>query len=257
MGDERDMVRKMHISQIHAAMLSSASLGSLFSDVDVLQIPFLFNNYPEADFVVGKMEEGFKRGLEKNGYVALGWTEAGFVYLMSTVPVDSLEQIRKAKVWVWSDSPMAKAIFSEAGSSACRCPSPTCWSAPNRAGGSGLCAALGRHRPAVVHPHHVPHERAPELHAGGLVVKKEAFDKISPDHQAVIKEVFQRHMMRLKEVIRAENQEALNVMQNRASRSSPRARLRSPSSRPFRKMPCRRKAATSIRPKSRRKPFPG
>jgi TRAP-type C4-dicarboxylate transport system substrate-binding protein len=48
---------------------------------------------------------------------------------------------------------------------------------------------------------------------GGLVAKKEAFDKIDPQHQSVVKEVFQRHMTRLKEIIRAENQEALTVMQ--------------------------------------------
>jgi len=79
--------------------------------------------------VVGKMEDGFKDGLEKYGYVALGWSEAGFVYLMSTVPVDTLELLRKAKVWIWNDSPMAKAIFEEAGVMGCRCPSPTFWSA--------------------------------------------------------------------------------------------------------------------------------
>jgi TRAP-type C4-dicarboxylate transport system substrate-binding protein len=48
---------------------------------------------------------------------------------------------------------------------------------------------------------------------GGLVAKKEAFDKIAPQQQAVVKEVFQRRLTRMKEVIRAENQEALSVMQ--------------------------------------------
>ena len=115
MGDERDMVRKMHIGQLQAAMLSSASLASMYPEIDVLQTPFLFDSYPETDFVVGKMEDGFKSGLEKNGYVALGWSEAGFVYLMSTVPVETLELLRKAKVWIWNDSPMSKAIFEEAG----------------------------------------------------------------------------------------------------------------------------------------------
>jgi len=46
------------------------------------------------------------------------------------------------------------------------------------------------------------------------VAKKEAFNKIDPQHQTVVKEIFQRHMTRLREVIRAENQEALTVMQN-------------------------------------------
>jgi TRAP-type C4-dicarboxylate transport system substrate-binding protein len=214
MGDERDMVRKMHIGQIHAAMLSSASLASLYPEADVLQIPFLFNSYSEADFVVGKMGEGFKKGLEKNGYVALGWSEAGFTYLMSTVPVDTLEKLRKAKVWIWSDSPMAKAIFEEAGVIGVPL---------------SIADVLVGLQTGLVEVVYAPPSVAIALQwftrvkyltdlplnymLGGLVVKKEAFDKINPEHQAVVREIFERHMQRLKEVIRAENQEALNVMQ--------------------------------------------
>jgi TRAP-type C4-dicarboxylate transport system substrate-binding protein len=214
MGDERDMVRKMHIGQLQAAMLSSASLASMFSEIDVLQIPFLFDSYPETDFVVGKMEDGFKSGLEKNGYVALGWSEAGFVYLMSTVPVETLELHRKAKVWIWNDSPMSKAIFEEAGVIGVPL---------------SITDVLVGLQTGLVEVVYVPPSVAVALQwftrikyitdaplnymIGGLVAKKEAFDKIDPQHQAVVKEVFQRHMTRLKEIIRAENQEALTVMQ--------------------------------------------
>jgi TRAP-type C4-dicarboxylate transport system substrate-binding protein len=214
MGDERDMVRKMHIGQLQAAMLSSASLASMFSEIDVLQIPFLFDSYPETDFVVGKMEDGFKSGLEKNGYVALGWSEAGFVYLMSTVPVETLELLRKAKVWIWNDSPMSKAIFEEAGVIGVPL---------------SITDVLVGLQTGLVEVVYVPPSVAVALQwftrikyitdaplnymIGGLVAKKEAFDKIDPQHQAVVKEVFQRHMTRLKEIIRAENQEALTVMQ--------------------------------------------
>jgi TRAP-type C4-dicarboxylate transport system substrate-binding protein len=215
MGDERDMIRKMHIGQIHASMLSSASLASLFSEIDVIQIPFLFNSYPEVDFLVKKMEADFKNGLEKNGYVALGWSEAGFVYLMSTVPVDTLEQLRKAKVWIWSDSPMAKAIFSEAGVSGVPL---------------SITDVLVGLQTGLVEVVYAPPSVAIALQwftrikylteaplnymLGGLVVKKDAFDKISPTHQTVVKDVFQRQMDRLKQLIRSENQEALAVMQN-------------------------------------------
>jgi TRAP-type C4-dicarboxylate transport system substrate-binding protein len=214
MGDERDMVRKMHIGQIHAAMLSSASLASLYPEIDALQIPFLFSSYPEADFVVGKMEAGFKAGLEKNGYVALGWSEAGFVYLMSTVPVDTLELLRKAKVWIWNDSPMAKAIFEEA----------EVMGVP-----LSIADVLVGLQTGLVEVVYAPPSVAVALQwftrvkfvtdaplnymLGGLVARKEAFDKIDPLHQAVVKEVFQRHSTRLREAIRAENQEALSVMQ--------------------------------------------
>jgi TRAP-type C4-dicarboxylate transport system substrate-binding protein len=213
MGDERDMVRKMHIGQVHAAMLSSASLASLFSEADVLQIPFLFNNYPEADFVVGKIDEALKAGFEKNGYLTLGWSEAGFTYLMSTVPVDTLDQLRKAKVWIWSDSPMAKAIFEEAGVIGVPL-SITDVLVGLQTGLVEVVYAPPSVAIALQWFTRIKHLTDAPLNymLGGLVVKKDPFDKISPDHQALVKEVFQRHMKRLKEVIRAENQEALNVM---------------------------------------------
>ena len=214
MGDERDMIRKMHIGQIQAAMLSSASLASLFPEIDALQIPFLFDSYHETDFVVGKMQDGFKSGLEKNGYVALGWSEAGFVYLMSTLPVDTLELLRKAKVWIWNDSPMAKAIFEEAGVIGVPL---------------SIADVLVGLQTGLVEVVYAPPSVAVALQwftrikyitdaplnymLGGLIAKKEAFDKIDPRHHAVVKEVFQRHMTRLREIIRAENQEALTVMQ--------------------------------------------
>jgi TRAP-type C4-dicarboxylate transport system substrate-binding protein len=214
MGDERDMVRKMHVGQIHAAMLSSASVASLFSEVDVLQIPFLFKSYPEADFVLERMETEFKEGLEKNGYVTLGWSEAGFVYLMSTTPADSLDLLRKTKVWIWNDSPMAKAIFEEAGVIGVPL---------------SITDVLVGLQTGLVDVVYAPPSVAIALQwftrikfitdaplnymLGGLVVKKEAFDRIGPQDQTLVKEVFQRHMVRLKEMIRAENQEALAVMQ--------------------------------------------
>jgi len=194
----------------------------MFSEIDVLQIPFLFNSYPEADFLVGKMEDGFKSGLEKNGYIALGWSEAGFVYLMSTVPVDTLEQLRKAKVWIWSDSPMAKAIFSEAGVIGVPL---------------SISDVLVGLQTGLVEVVYAPPSVAIALQwftrikyitdaplnymLGGLVVKKDAFDKVSPPHQTVVKEVFQRHMTRLREVIRSENQEALAVMQKQGVKFLP------------------------------------
>jgi TRAP-type C4-dicarboxylate transport system substrate-binding protein len=159
------------------------------------------------------MEDDFKNGLEKNGYVVLGWSEAGFVYLMSTVPADTLAQLRKAKVWIWSDSPMAKAIFGEAGVIGVPL---------------SITDVLVGLQTGMVEVVYAPPSVAIALQwftrikyitdaplnymLGGLVIKKDAFEKIDIQQQAIVKEVFQRHMIRFKEVIRAENQEAVAVM---------------------------------------------
>jgi len=141
LGDEKDMRRKMYVGQIHGAVLTSAGLSGIFSEMDVFQIPFLFENYDEVDYVVEKMGAFFKKGLKDKGYILLGWSEAGFIRLVSTHPIASLEDLRKAKVWTWEEAPMAKAIFDEAGVSAipltARCPGRPA----NRTGGSGIRAS--------------------------------------------------------------------------------------------------------------------
>jgi len=48
------------------------------------------------------------------------------------------------------------------------------------------------------------------------VVKKASFDSITPEHQVLIRDIFQRHFIKLKDIIRRENQDALNLMLNRA-----------------------------------------
>jgi len=118
LGDETDMIRKMYVGQIQGAVLTSASLSGIFPEMDVFQIPFLFKSYQEVDYVLGKMDAFFKKGFSDKGYILAAWSEGGFVRLMSTVPIASLDDLKKAKVWTWADAPMAKAIFDEAGISA-------------------------------------------------------------------------------------------------------------------------------------------
>ena len=44
-GDEKDMMRKMYVGQIQGAALTSAGLSGIFKEMDVFQIPFLFETY--------------------------------------------------------------------------------------------------------------------------------------------------------------------------------------------------------------------
>jgi TRAP-type C4-dicarboxylate transport system substrate-binding protein len=48
---------------------------------------------------------------------------------------------------------------------------------------------------------------------GGLVLKKSVFQQISPSLQKIVKESVQIHMAALKQQVRKENQEAIQVMQ--------------------------------------------
>jgi TRAP-type C4-dicarboxylate transport system substrate-binding protein len=159
------------------------------------------------------MDPFFRKGLEDNGYVLLGWSEAGFVYLMSTVPVAGVADLKKAKVWIWEDSPMSKAIFDEAGVKAIPLTIPD---------------VLVGLQTGLVEVVYAPPAGAISLQwftkikyltdvpliylAGGVVVKKDLFRQIPQVSQNFILQSFQQHLDQLKVITRNENRDAINVM---------------------------------------------
>ena len=213
MGDEKDMLRKVHIGQIHGAALTSAGLSAIFSEMDVFQIPFLFESHHEVDYVIDEMDAFFRKGFDENGYILLGWSEGGFVRLMSTTPVATLADLRKVKVWTWADSPMTKVIFDQANVSAIPLSVPD---------------VLVGLQTGLVDVVYAPPSGAIALQwftktkymtdvnliylIGGLVMQKKVFNKISPDHQKILLETCRRRMNELKTTVRKENQEAIEVM---------------------------------------------
>ena len=213
LGDEMDMLRKMKIGQLQGVALTSAGLSALFKEMDVLQIPFLFQKYEEVDAVLTKMDSYFRKGFEDNGYVLVGWSEAGFVYLMSTVPVSSVAYLQKAKVWIWEQSPMSKSIFDEAKVSAIPLSIPD---------------VLVGLQTGLVNVVYAPPTGAISLQwftkikyladvplvylAGAIVVSKAAFQQIAPSYQSSIIEISERYLTQLKAVTRNENREAIQVM---------------------------------------------
>ena len=215
LGDERDMMRKMQIGQIQGAGLSSGGLAQIYKEIDVIHIPFFLQNYEEVDYVLKKMGPYFKKGLEDNGYILLGWSEAGFTYLMSTVYVSSVDDLKKAKVWIWQESPMAKAIFREAGVAAIPLSLPdvlvglqtglvdVVYSPPT------VAIAL-QWFTKVKYLVDVPLSYI----GGGIVVRKDIFKKLPQSSQTIIFESLQRNLDQLKTITRRENQEAIKVMQN-------------------------------------------
>jgi TRAP-type C4-dicarboxylate transport system substrate-binding protein len=213
LGDEKDMIRKMFVGQIHGAVLTSAGLSTIFSEMDVFQIPFLFQTYDEVDYVLKKMDGFFKKGFEDKGYILPAWSEGGFIRLLSTKPIASLEDLRQAKVWTWEDAPMAKAIFEEAGISAIPLSLPD---------------VLVGLQTGLVDVVYAPPSGAISLQwftktkymtdiplmylIGGIVIKKNVVEKLSPAHRQILLELCPKYMDQLKLEVRKENQEAIKVM---------------------------------------------
>jgi len=213
MGDEKDMLRKIYIEQIHGAVLTSSTLSVIFPEIRVFQVPFLFQTSAEVDYVLKKMDRFFRAGFDEKGFRIMGWSEGGFVRLMSTTPVDTLDKLKKVKVWTWEDAPMAQAIFDEAGVSAIPLSVPdvlvglqtglvdVVYAPP-----SGAIALQWFTKTKFMND-------VPLIYLmGGIVVKNSFIKKLSPAQQSLLAECFSRHMDGLQAMVRQQDEEAMKVM---------------------------------------------
>jgi TRAP-type C4-dicarboxylate transport system substrate-binding protein len=115
LGDEGDMIRKMRIGQLHAGTLTGVGLAIITKSTYSLQTPMMIQSYDELDYVREKMGSMIQKELEDNGFVVLGWGDAGWVHFFAKQPATSLADFRKLKVFVWAGDPGAEMAWKAAG----------------------------------------------------------------------------------------------------------------------------------------------
>jgi len=213
LGDERDVFRKLRIGLIHAAAFSSTFLSNINPDLRTLQVPFLFNNYQEVDYVLDKMVGDFDQGFAKSGYQILGWSEIGFIYVMTTVSVTKVEDWKGKKVWSTTNAPMANAVFAKAEVS------------PVNVGAPDVLVALQTNLLEAVYnsPYYALVTQwytrikyitdVPLSYVGiGLIMSSKTFSRLSPQDKETTIRVCKKYLRLLTEKTRKDNQQALELM---------------------------------------------
>jgi len=110
-GDEKTVIRKISIGQLHAAGFTGVGLGEIAPSVRILDTPYLIRNEEEADNLYSKFDTDFQNAFEAGGYVLLGWAEVGFVYVFTNTPIAKSDDIKPLKMWVWDGDPVAETAF--------------------------------------------------------------------------------------------------------------------------------------------------
>ena len=114
-GDDPDAVRRLRSGSIQAAALTSAGLGDIDPGVSALQIPMMFDNYAELDYVRDRMAPKLEKRIEDKGYLVLNWGDAGWVQFFSTKPVHRLDDLRKLKLFTWAGYPTEEDLWKANG----------------------------------------------------------------------------------------------------------------------------------------------
>jgi TRAP-type C4-dicarboxylate transport system substrate-binding protein len=99
MGDENETVRMAARGQISGVGASTGAVASLVEELSAIEIPFLFNNANEADFVLDKyllspMEKLFR----DKGLVLVMWSENGFRHFGGNFEIAKPGDLRSKKM---------------------------------------------------------------------------------------------------------------------------------------------------------------
>jgi TRAP-type C4-dicarboxylate transport system substrate-binding protein len=215
-GDEKDVLRKIKIGQLHGAAFTGVGLGEICPSVRVMELPFCFRNYDEVDHVSHDLMPRFAQGFDGNGFKLLGWMEVGFIQFFSKHPIHSLDELRQSKIWMWEGDPLAAAFFAasdihpvplsitEVLTSLSTNLIDTVYASP-------LGAIALQWSSKVSYMSEVPMANG----IAGVVVSRRFFDRLPKDLQKLLKEVVARHCRTLIERTREDNEKSMEIMKDR------------------------------------------
>jgi TRAP-type C4-dicarboxylate transport system substrate-binding protein len=79
LGGELEIMQKIRRGNIEGGGLTCASMASIIPELDLLEVPYLFESSEEADFILDNyLLEPFKKLFEAKGFVMLTWAENGW-----------------------------------------------------------------------------------------------------------------------------------------------------------------------------------
>ena len=111
MGDDKAVLRKIRIGQLQGGAFVSGSLSQFYPDNQIYSLPLFFRSFKEIDYVREHLDKQIIDGFEKGGFIIFGLAEGGFAYVMSKVPIQTVEDMRLQKVWIPdNDSMILEAI---------------------------------------------------------------------------------------------------------------------------------------------------
>ncbi|MEW5735698.1 MAG: TRAP transporter substrate-binding protein DctP [Thermodesulfobacteriota bacterium] len=102
MGDDEQVIEKLKAGVIEGAGLSAQGTTQACPEMSVVELPFLFRNYQEVDYIKGKMTREFGDLFLSRGFYLLAWIDQDFDQVYSTkYPLTTLAQFSEATFITW------------------------------------------------------------------------------------------------------------------------------------------------------------
>lgn len=209
-GDEKQVLRKIKAGLLQSGGFTGVGMGEIAPKVRILDSPFLVRTYDEADDLYKTFNDELAKAFEDGGYVLLGWTELGFVYVFTNTLVQKPDDLKGLKMWTWEGDPIAETAFRVLGLS----PIPLSFVDVRMSLQTGLINAF----------YATPYQSlalqwftqvkymvdAPLTDAAGAVlVSKKYFDALPADLQEILRRNGKIYMAKLTQLTRQDNMNAM------------------------------------------------
>jgi len=213
-GDEPDVLRKMRFGQLHSAGFTGNGLGEILPAMRVLEVPFLYRNKAEIDYILEKFWPYFDNAFREKGFVLLGWTEVGYVYFYSNVPIRTTDDLHGLKVWTWQGDPLAAKLFDALDVT----PVPLSVTEVLTALQTGMVDAVYTAPMAAVSMQWFTRVKYMNLSPltnsmGAVLMTKKLFDKLTPEQQASLQGISKRKLQELTILTREDNRKSIEELE--------------------------------------------
>jgi len=212
-GDEKDVLRKIRLGQLHGGGFTGVGLGEIAPSVRVLDAPFLFKNSAEIDGIHAAFDPELRKYFEDGGYVLLGWAEVGLVYIYTAQRVEKPADLRPVKMWTWEGDPVAEAALRALNVSPIPLSVTDVMSSLqtgmiNGVYGSPLSVIAMQWFTKTKYMLGLPITNA----SGAAVMSKQMFSRLKPEHQKIVLELGDKHFARLTALSREDNAKSVETL---------------------------------------------
>jgi TRAP-type C4-dicarboxylate transport system substrate-binding protein len=116
MGSEAEIVRRMRVGQLQAALLTVSGISEIDPSVGALQkMPLVYRSLEEAAYVRAKLAPDLNRRLADKGFVVLFWVDAGWVRFFSKNPAAVPNDLKKMRIFVTAGDVGQSELYKSAG----------------------------------------------------------------------------------------------------------------------------------------------
>ncbi len=212
-GDEKDVLRKIRLGQLHGGTFTGHGLGQVVPEIKVTELPYHFRNYDEVEYVRSALRPTMEQFFEERGFAVLGWNEIGFVHTFSKVPITTIEIARQQKWWMWEGDQLSRAMFDAFGIT----PVPLSLKDVMTSLSTRLIDTASSTPYGAVAFHWYERFEYMNEHPttnvqGATIVSHRIWKKVTPESQQKIKEICQPYFDRLSQHARKQDRKSIEVL---------------------------------------------